>query len=244
MIKDFIEELIKVLNSKSIKNLSFVLLWFYLFNLGQFIGIIVQFAFAIIAQPDFLNSLIKNENLDLLNSMPNIILFCEIASFILIGLIFVFIFKDRLKELFRPIKISKIFICIGFAITSYIFICIVLTLLPSWFSATAEESVSLALSGTSALTTWIAVGLLGPIVEELTFRGGIIHSLEDVNINTAIIISAIVFGIAHGNLSQGIYAAFLGIVFALMNKKYNSMIPGIIMHITINSISVILTFFV
>ena len=57
------------------------------------------------------------------------------------------------------------------------------------------------------------------------------------------IISSLFFGIMHGNIIQGIYAAVLGFVFALILTKTDNIWYPIIIHMSINSSSTIITQF-
>ena len=61
------------------------------------------------------------------------------------------------------------------------------------------------------------VVILGPFVEELVFRAGIFRLLhKKIGVLQAMVISSLLFGIVHGNLSQGIPAAILGMALALL----------------------------
>jgi len=98
--------------------------------------------------------------------------------------------------------------------------------------------------------------LIPGIWEEVAFRGVMIPMLSKKhNIKIAIIISSIVFGLAHSNnllsfflsgvftidvilqvTAQVIYATLLGFAFAYMYIKTNSIFPGIILHYLIDSV--------
>ena len=54
-----------------------------------------------------------------------------------------------------------------------------------------------------------------PFVEELLFRGTLFPRLErQYGLRTALLLSAILFGVYHGRPVQGIYAACMGILLA------------------------------
>ena len=57
----------------------------------------------------------------------------------------------------------------------------------------------------------------------------------------AIIISAIIFGVAHGNAAQGIHAFISGLLLGWMFYRTGSIIPGLVLHWTNNTISYIIT---
>lgn len=96
------------------------------------------------------------------------------------------------------------------------------------------------------ILTMINVGFL----EEIIFRGILYKSIEKDNRKLAIIISSVTFGIGHivnllnganliPTLIQICYATALGFLFVTIFNKSKSLIPCIITHIAINSLSII-----
>lgn len=81
------------------------------------------------------------------------------------------------------------------------------------------------------------VCVLGPILEETLFRGMILQSLRPWGNRLAIIVSAVLFGLAHLNLYQGLPAVLLGLLFGFVTVKTGSIVPSAIMHILYNSLS-------
>lgn len=63
--------------------------------------------------------------------------------------------------------------------------------------------------------------ILGPVAEELIFRGAIFQVLRKYGRVFAIVASALLFGIYHGNLPQGIFAFAMGILFAYITAEYS-----------------------
>lgn len=88
-------------------------------------------------------------------------------------------------------------------------------------------------SGSSAIGS-IVLALLAPIIEELIFRKFLIDRMHMFGGHVAIMTSALMFGLFHGNLSQFFYAWFLGIVFGYVYYKTGNVIYTILMHMTIN----------
>ena len=83
-------------------------------------------------------------------------------------------------------------------------------------------------------------GILAPIVEELIFRFGFIYLNRGRDLKLMIFISSLAFGIAHMNPVQSTYAFLLGLVLGYVYVKSDfNLLSSIIMHITINSTSVI-----
>jgi membrane protease YdiL (CAAX protease family) len=78
-----------------------------------------------------------------------------------------------------------------------------------------------------------------PIVEELIFRKLLLNKLRRYGDIPAILISAIAFGLFHMNVAQMFYATALGIIFAYVAIRTNTIRYSILLHILINSIGVV-----
>lgn len=89
-----------------------------------------------------------------------------------------------------------------------------------------------------------AIGVLVPICEEVVFRGAVLGRLLKVfgkeKAWGAIIVSALIFGLAHGNLAQSPHAFAIGILFGWLYYRTGSLIPSTIMHVLNNSTAVII----
>lgn len=87
--------------------------------------------------------------------------------------------------------------------------------------------------GMVGLTLAIQVVITAPILEELLFRGIILNGLLSKykkNYKKAIIISALIFGIAHLNIPQGVNAFIIGIVIGGIYYCTGSMKLSIFAH--------------
>ena len=94
----------------------------------------------------------------------------------------------------------------------------------------------------NVLMALLSVGILAPFIEELIFRGIIFKRLRmHVNIPLAITIQALLFALYHMNLQQGIFAFYMGIVLGMVCYVTKSLTASIIVHIFVNSTSVILS---
>ena len=86
-------------------------------------------------------------------------------------------------------------------------------------------------AGSFALVLYVINSVvLPPIIEEIAYRGILLGSLRRYGDKAAIIISALLFGLAHGNMSQFPYSFVLGITIAFFVIKTNSMYTGILIH--------------
>lgn len=91
-----------------------------------------------------------------------------------------------------------------------------------------------ALGGSSLIPTLIFVVILSPIIEEIVFRGVILDKLRAYSDKTAIIFTSLTFALFHGNLSQFFYAFILGLIFAYITVKTNTIRYAVILHILVN----------
>ena len=92
---------------------------------------------------------------------------------------------------------------------------------------------------------WLTLCLVGPLVEELIFREGIARQLRSLGMRTfwAALLSAAVFGVAHGNLAQAIPAIILGTALGLHYFRTNDLRLCLTAHVLNNTLAIILLFF-
>lgn len=81
--------------------------------------------------------------------------------------------------------------------------------------------------------------LLTAVCEEALFRYIPIALLSPYSKRAAVIISALFFALAHCSLFQIPYAFLAGVVFAVLDIAYDSVIPSLILHFGNNLISII-----
>ena len=86
----------------------------------------------------------------------------------------------------------------------------------------------------------ISTAVVPAFAEEFAFRGILMGTLRRFGDAFAIITSAIVFGAMHGNIVQVPFAFILGLVFAYVDCKTNSIFPSIIIHFVNNFYAVML----
>lgn len=80
----------------------------------------------------------------------------------------------------------------------------------------------------------IVIVILAPLLEELFFRKQIIDRCARFGEKTAILFSALAFGLFHMNLFQFFYAFGLGLVFAYTYIRTRKLRYSVIMHMVIN----------
>jgi membrane protease YdiL (CAAX protease family) len=129
------------------------------------------------------------------------------------------------------------FVFTGIAITPLLYAAVsfVLSLLPeAWMEEYAEAAASLSQKG--VLIT-IATVLVAPLVEEIIFRGLILSRLNRVIPGwLAVLLSALLFGVCHGQAVWMAYAFVLGVVFGFLSLRAKSIWPSLCAHILFNGI--------
>lgn len=157
-------------------------------------------------------------------------------------LILVLVIKSHVRKEKYVTAISKKDISkyVVYGCTFNLVITLIINMIPQSFMEKYNTSIGLATTGNLWLMI-LATGIMGPIAEEITFRHFILQPNRKVSDKYAIIISALSFGIMHGNIIQGTYTFILGLFFAKEDLKENNLMPSLIMHITINTSSVLIS---
>lgn len=90
-------------------------------------------------------------------------------------------------------------------------------------------------SSNNLTVTLISTGLIGPIIEELMFRGIIYNELKNKFSNMkAILITTAFFALIHINIIQILYAFALGFILIYVYEKYKNIKAPIILHMASN----------
>lgn len=103
------------------------------------------------------------------------------------------------------------------------------------FGYSALAAMESASSTSTTVSMFLYASVLGPITEELVFRGFILRGLEKYGKGFAILVSSFLFGAFHGNFVQGFFAAAIGMVLAYVALEY-SLKWSIVLHIFNNMI--------
>lgn len=89
----------------------------------------------------------------------------------------------------------------------------------------------------------LCVGVLPALVEEFAFRGVILGTMRKyMGDGASIFLSAMLFGLLHGNLVQIPFAFGVGLILGYSVVYTGSMIPGMVLHCINNTMSVVLSY--
>ena len=107
--------------------------------------------------------------------------------------------------------------------------------------AVYEETSEQMFYQTGLIMQLAVIGVIGPISEELIFRGLVFRRIRDYGgFWPAAIISGLVFGIYHGNITQGIFATIMGVLFAMIYEHYGTIWAAIAAHIANNILATLM----
>ena len=116
---------------------------------------------------------------------------------------------------------------------------IAITPLPILFTG-YEETNEIVYSG-SLILQILSAGIFACIVEELCVRGVVYGRLKRYfSKKNAMLISALIFGVYHLNVVQGVYAFVLGLYFVWLYERYQSLWASCIAHISANLFVILL----
>lgn len=211
-------------------------------SLGIFLIISYLAAYALTFLVKKLN-IANNENKYLVTYIINAI------SIYLIGYLFTKLILKNTDEIEKKekkkLKFSEflllVCITIGGAQITNIATQMIMTIVKSIFKIEINNDITTLIQESNTIYLIIFAAILGPIFEELIFRGTMLKKLRIYGDKTAILYTAIAFGLFHCNIAQIPFAIVCGLILGYVVVKTNNIIYPIILHIILNSISVILT---
>lgn len=183
---------------------------------------------------------IKESN-EISEHIYTIVFIGDLITLILLHLMFSVYDKKLLsKDIFRKVDLKEaIYIslfAIGFSVIILNLSGILTKLIPSYMNVQNQLQ-----SASNSFLQLIIIIILVPIYEEIIFRYVIFgHLKKNYNIVCAVIVQALIFGLAHGNIVQGIYTFILGICLALMYMYCESLLGSIILHVIFNLCGVLI----
>lgn len=145
-------------------------------------------------------------------------------------------FLPNIKRTFHPLQfLGIVFLIPGTQFFSSIIIGIVSSIFPSWLEAYEKLLESAGMGDEISIIMMIYSVCLAPIGEELIFRGVTMRiARRSFPFWAANLIQAVLFGIFHMNMIQGIYAAVLGLFLGYVCEKGGSIYLAIVFHFLFN----------
>ena len=148
--------------------------------------------------------------------------------------------KPKVKLTFKKFM-WYLFVAYGIGIFCATFTNEIITLISKVCNKEFSDRVEEMMSNSTPIPLILFVAIIGPIFEELIFRGLLLKKLRVYGDKTAIIYTSIAFGLFHTNISQILFAAVIGVVLGYVVCKTNNIKYSIMIHIIINMLSSIAT---
>lgn len=145
--------------------------------------------------------------------------------------------RVKVKEIFAkqkkmtfPAFISLLFVFMSFQLPTMIMYSAGEALL-NLFGFSVETAMESASANSTTFSMMVYVGFFAPFFEEFIFRGFVMRAYSKTNCGKflAIVMSASIFGIMHGNPVQIFYAAAVGVVLGYTAMEYG-IIWSILLH--------------
>lgn len=104
------------------------------------------------------------------------------------------------------------------------------------------QTTSAGLYASPVIIEVIGLGVIVPVLEECLYRGVIFRRIRDmVDARKAILFSALIFAVVHGNIVQFLYAFVFGLLLSYAYETYESIKAPVLLHCAANLGSVLLT---
>lgn len=212
--------------------------------LGMQLAVMMPMMVSIIRE-ELTGELIADEDAVMALLTTDAIIYSLISGLLTLTVVLAFylIRRKKLSEALwlRPVPAPTLFTGVSLVPALYLIVVTVLALLPESWTENYSDAASSIDTGT--FLGVVAVAIVAPIVEEFIFRGLIMTRLSRVMSGwLAIVLSAAVFGLCHGELVWFCYAFMLGAVFAWIDLRASSIWPSILGHIAFNAIGQVLSF--
>lgn len=216
---------------KQLQKIIYILIPYAVVELLQFFIItVIAFVKGIVEIPD-----------DILYIMSaSISAVCGIVFFIW----YRFEFTGEIKGSFHTfLKAKYIALLIALGTGCQFFFSGLMSLTKPFFERTFDEysKILQQLTDANFAVVLIFMIIIAPVSEELIFRAVILRRAERLyGFIYANILQAILFGLYHGNLVQGIYAALIGLILGAVSCRFKTVYASIALHMIINASSLLM----
>ncbi|WP_432644932.1 CPBP family intramembrane glutamic endopeptidase [Methanobrevibacter sp.] len=186
---------------------------------------------------------------ELLNSIEILTILSSISNYLLPFPILVFLMKkldtQKLETNKLNVKTFLIYICITITLMliGNIIGLIITNLLGGVLQIDISNPAQNLIHSAGLWLNVLLISIIGPIFEEYFFRKLLIDRTIKYGARVSIILSAILFGLFHGNLNQFFYCTLIGGFFAYVYIKTGKLTYTILLHIIINMMGSVVSLF-
>lgn len=214
--------------------------WPMLMVIGQMIGAIFAILQMALTNPNFMDDFMNLDAIELAAQISNPMLLGGVFTVFIAVIIRISTIKNdnktwsqKCKDYLNlvPLKNGMEYVkyfCVGIAIN------VTLSLVLSWIYELLELEDTTALMFDSNLMMFFLVSFFVPIMEEILYRNRTYIAFKNLTPKRANFWQSLFFGIAHGNIIQGLYTFAFGLMFGKINDRNRSLLPSICIHCGIN----------
>lgn len=208
------------------------------------------FAVSAIIMQVILVNILRPVNVSLLNDFNVLTIISAVCNYVLPLPILVFLMSklesDRLEKHSLTLTTFITYIAVSLTLMwiGNIIGLIITTLISFSTPADISNPVLELLNSTDMWINLLLVSIIGPVFEEFFFRKLLIDRTAKYGARISILLSALMFGLFHGNLSQFFYAFLMGGFFAYVYLKTGKLIYPILLHISVNFMGSVVSLFV
>lgn len=121
------------------------------------------------------------------------------------------------------------------------YLCNYASLLLTWvFTGQLANALGMAVSGSGWLPNLLFGVIIAPIGEEILFRWILWRKMGQYGDKAYILLGGVIFALFHGNLSQLLYAFFIGAIFCWVYARTGRLRYTMALHIGINAVGILL----
>lgn len=155
-------------------------------------------------------------------------------------------YLPNFKHTFHPLTfLGLLMLTPGMQYLSSYIISFTASLFPKWLETYEELFESAGFDDSLTLGVFLYTVIFAPLAEELIFRGVTLHQAKRaLPFWAANLMQAILFGIFHMNMIQGIYAFCLGLILGYICERGGSIYHTILLHILYNFWGAVISQFV
>ncbi|MCR5608009.1 MAG: CPBP family intramembrane metalloprotease [Lachnospiraceae bacterium] len=217
---------------------------FIAFSITAGVYIFTPIILLIVAKVGSLVNLIQDEERFITEVGNNNLILTMAMHIFMICSCFIFIGKFKLWKnvRFKLIGPLKVFLLVILTYSLYPVINLIAIVASLFSENVLQNALGEYLDSTPFYIMFLMMAVMPPIGEELIFRGIFLSSHDKVNKIGAILISAVLFGIFHGNINQFVYAAFLGIILAIVVEITDSIYSSMIIHFVFNGTETVMIY--
>lgn len=179
-------------------------------------------------------------DINLIHNINTQTIIAAMTNYILVLPIFIYLMRriDSTEILKESVGIKRVITYIGIAMilmwVGNIIGMIITTIIGSTIVNDIVNPIEELINNSSIFVNLIIISIFAPIFEEILFRKLLIDRTIKYGAKLSILLSALLFALFHGNLSQFFYAFLLGGFFAYVYIKTGKIIYSIICHAVVN----------